>query len=85
MTTTTGETETGRSSTSNSRDAFQPATQFGEKGDSNGDIVANSDEASEEYPHGVRLFMLVGSVMCTVFLIALDQVSGSVCTLNKFL
>ncbi|KAI0895981.1 MFS general substrate transporter [Annulohypoxylon nitens] len=45
------------------------------KGADNGQPAANEDEKAEggEYPHGIRLIILVGAVMMTVFLSSLDQ------------
>jgi hypothetical protein len=42
------------------------------------DKPTNSIEIStaDEYPHGLRLVVLVGAVMMTVFLTSLDQVSN---------
>ena len=38
------------------------------------------DAATDEYPHGLRLVILIGAIMITVFLISLDQVSAFACT-----
>ncbi|KAH8817257.1 putative efflux pump antibiotic resistance protein [Xylogone sp. PMI_703] len=53
-----------------------PPSSSGEVVDSNnGDLSASSDEAEAEakYPEGLRLGLIVGSVMLTIFLISLDQ------------
>jgi hypothetical protein len=38
-------------------------------------IISNGVSTKDEYPTGLTLWLLVGSVMMAVFLIALDQAS----------
>lgn len=52
-----------------------------EKEDGSSNRLPSSDgsdeKPTEEYPSGLRLFLIVGAVIMTVFLISLDQVSSS--------
>ena len=50
-----------------------------DRDDSEGSHLEKSDQSTKEeedqYPHGLKLFSLVGATIVSVFLIALDQVS----------
>ncbi|KAK6083264.1 major facilitator superfamily transporter [Seiridium cupressi] len=66
------ESTTAHPSTSDSQQAFHPEQE--KEASIRNPPASPGDESSEdEYPRGLRLFLLVGSVMLTVFLIALDQ------------
>lgn len=52
--------------------------------DEKGDIVEDSQSINrDEYPHGLRLFLLAGASIMGVFLISLDQVSNSIQIQNQ--
>lgn len=76
---------TNETSISNSEKESLPPSPSGEKEASNGDLPANTDsEDSANYPSGFTLGLIVGSVMMSVFLIALDQVSDYACAPKIF-
>lgn len=66
---------TNETSTITSEKEFQPSTPLEGEEDSNGDLPANSnEETSAQYPSGLTLGLIVGSMMMTMFLVAIDQV-----------
>ena len=54
--------------TPNNRSGELPVDPINEPGDS------NQADAEDQYPHGLRLFLLAGASIMGVFLISLDQV-----------
>ena len=72
-------TQTANTSTSNFEgEASHVANLEEKKKDSDNELLPNSEEAisTDEYPHGMRLALLVGAVVLTVFMTSLDQVCG---------
>ena len=71
-------TQTASTSTSNFEVGASQVTNLDEKkkNDSDNELLPNSDQAiaTDEYPHGIRLALLVGAVVLTIFMTSLDQV-----------
>ena len=41
---------------------------------------SNHEASADEYPHGLRLFLLAGASIMAVFLVSLDLVSATLCS-----
>jgi len=58
-------------------DTSKPPSQTGDFSDSSGTPnkeIENAPSGEDEYPHGLRLFLLASASIMGVFLISLDQV-----------
>jgi hypothetical protein len=75
MTSSDFELEKGQNSDELSHDSQALGTENEERPAKDPNLVEIPNESESEYPHGIRLAIIVVSLMLSTFLVALDNVS----------